>query len=313
MPTENDFWEAAAHVFSERGGLVVGFSKDSTQPELGSTLDNILGFRPQHQASIVAPSDWADWQEQVEAFYRLRPSWGRGKSGDPSATYYRVKFDPPITARGAIPAMFAAGSIFSSSLALPSVSAYGELGIQGVRFWPRVLARVIDFALHYVFGFIAGLLFVFLLVLAAGGRPPLWVLQRISHARVPEFLGGVLGALAYQVICSSISGSTLGKWVLSMQVVQDDGSPCRLKSAVIRELGYFVDALFFGVIGYAAMKDDPMQKRHGDDWADTIVCKRADVPPQSRQGGMRFVLGLMLGAFADIAFLILGTLIQMNS
>lgn len=314
MPTENDFWEVAGQVFSERGGLVVGFNKDSEQPELGSTLDNILGFRPRHPASVVAFSDWTDWQEQVEAFYRLRPSWGRGKSGDPSATYYRVKFDPPIPARGgAPPALFSAGSIFSGSLDLRSLSGYTESGIQGVRFWPRVLARVIDFCLHYVFGFIAGLLFVSLLVIAAGGRPPLWVLQRISHSRVPELIAGVFGWVAYQVICTSISGSTLGKLLLSMQVVQDDGSPCRLKSAVIRELGYFVDALFFGVIGYAAMKDDPMQKRHGDDWADTIVCKRADVPPESRQGGMRFVLGLMLGAFADIAFLMMGVLIQMNS
>ena len=62
-----------------------------------------------------------------------------------------------------------------------------------------------------------------------------------------------------------------------MQVIQDDGSPCRPKSAIIRELGYFVDAMFFGVIGYFAMRDDPEQKRHGDTWADTIVCKRANL------------------------------------
>src|SRR5579872_4779593 len=306
MPTENDFWEVAAQVFSERGGLVVGFSKDAAQPELGSTLENVLGLRPRNQASIVGLSDWTDWQEQVEAFYRLRPSWGRGKSGDPSATYYRVKFDPPIPAgRGPTAALFAADSIFASSLSLPSLSGYGEAGIQGVRFWPRVLARMIDLAVHYLFGLCAGLLFGLLLAIASGGRPPSWVLQRISQAKIPLFLAGVLGAKAYQVFCTSISGRTLGKLLLSMQVVQDDGSPCRLKSAVIRELGYFIDALFFGLIGYAAMKDDPKQKRHGDDWADTIVCKNADVPPESRQGTMRFLLGLMLGAFVDIAFMML--------
>jgi len=101
--------------------------------------------------------------------------------------------------------------------------------------------------------------------------------------------------------------------LLSMQVIQDDGSACRPKSAIIRELGYFVDAMFFGVIGYFAMREDPEQKRHGDGWADTIVCKRANVPSTGQQPGMRFVLGLLLGIIADIALLMTGWLIQMNS
>jgi uncharacterized RDD family membrane protein YckC len=314
MPTENEFWEVAAQISTERGGLVVGFNKDAAQPELGTTLDNVLGFKPRNQISVVGFSDWTDWQEQVEAFYRLRPSWGRGKSGDPSATYYRVKLDSPLpTTASSTPALFAPGSTFSGALVVPSLNAYVESGLRGVSFWPRALARVIDFILHYLLGFIAGLLFMFVLVIASGGRPPIWVLRRISQVHAPLFFAGLFGAMAYQVICASISGSTLGKLLLSIQVVQDDGSSCRLKSAVIREFGYFVDALFFGLVGYAAMKDDPKQKRHGDDWADTIVCKRADVLPQFKQGAMRFSLGLMLGAFADIAVLMLGLLVQMNS
>jgi uncharacterized RDD family membrane protein YckC len=96
-------------------------------------------------------------------------------------------------------------------------------------------------------------------------------------------------------------------------VIQDDGSPCRPKSAIVRELGYFVDALFFGLIGYFAMHEDPEQKRLGDGWADTIVCKRAQVPSTSKRAGMRFVLGLLLGITADIALVMTGLLIQMNS
>jgi uncharacterized RDD family membrane protein YckC len=98
-----------------------------------------------------------------------------------------------------------------------------------------------------------------------------------------------------------------------MQVIQDDGSPCRPKSAIVRELGYFVDVLFFGLIGYFAMHEDPEQKRLGDGWADTIVCKRAQVPSTSKRAGMRFVLGLLLGITADIALVMTGLLIQMNS
>jgi uncharacterized RDD family membrane protein YckC len=183
--------------------------------------------------------------------------------------------------------------------------------LQGVSFWPRAGARVIDFVVHYLIGFAAGLLFVFLLAIASGGHPPALILRRLSHMQVPLFVSSLLGAMAYQVICTSVCGSSFGKRILSLQVVQDDGSPCRLKSAIIRELGYFVDALFFGVIGYAAMRGDSRQQRHGDEWAQTMVCKRDDVP-QSAQGGMRFVLALAVGIWADIALLMVGMLIQMN-
>jgi len=162
-------------------------------------------------------------------------------------------------------------------------------------------------------GIATGILFALLLAVASGGHLPASVLHQISQANVPTFLAAVLGSFAYFVICESVRGSTLGKLVLSMQVVQEDGSHCRLKSALIRELGYFVDALFFGIIGYFAMKDDPKHQRYGDQGADTIVCKRSEVPVESRQGGMRFVLALMLGVFATMAILMVGLLIQMNS
>jgi len=304
MLSESEFWQAAAQVASERGGLVVGFTPDSDQPALGSMLNEVLGFKPRTPVSVTAVSDSTDWQGQVEAFYRLRPSWGRGKSADPSARYYRVTFDTSAMAATA-PA--------PPSFLMPSLSRYEESGLRGVSFWPRVLARVIDFVAHYLFGFVAGIIFVSLLAIASGGQPPVWVLRRISQTRFPLFAAGLFGSVAYHVICVSVSGSTLGKRLLSMQVVQDDGSPCGVKSALIREFGYFVDALFFGVIGYFAMKDDPRQKRHGDTWADTIVANRANVPNQSQQGATRFLLGAMVGAFADIAFLMLGLLIQINA
>lgn len=310
MPSEAEFWEAASQVVSERGALVVGFTKESDQPKLGSTLDNVLGFKPRTQVSVTGPSDWHDWQEQVEAFYRLRPGWGRGKSGDPSAVYYRVKVDRASLAAATSPLT----SSFSGSLFLPSLSQYVESGLRGVSFWPRALARIIDFVIHCLLGITAGMIFGVLLSIASGGRPPVWILQRMSQTSFISFLAGVFGFFAYHVICTSVSGRTLGKLLLSMQVIQDDGAPCRLKSAIIRELGYFIDALFFGIIGYAAMKDDPRQKRHGDDWADTVVAKRANVSEGTKQDSkMRFLLGFMMGACADIAILMLGFLIKVNS
>lgn len=155
-------------------------------------------------------------------------------------------------------------------------------------------------------------MFVFILAIAAGGRPPAWVLQRMSQANFIGFVAAAAGIFAFHVICTTVHGSTLGKLILRMQVLQEDGLPCSPKSAIIRELGFFVDGLFFGLVAFGAMRDDPQQKRLGDGWANTVVCKRADVPSASRQGGTRFALGFLLGVTADIALLMTGLLIQMN-
>jgi hypothetical protein len=41
MPSADEFWSAASEV-SERGHLVIGFTECSEQPELGTTLENVL-------------------------------------------------------------------------------------------------------------------------------------------------------------------------------------------------------------------------------------------------------------------------------
>ena len=303
MPTVDEFWRIAAQVADERGGLVVGFTRDSERPELGSELDNVFGFAPQSPVTVVSLSDWADWIEQVEAFYRLKPDWGRAKRGTADANYYRVKFEtanletvnvaPNFNSpmRSISNASFGTSAAYSTMTAAFGGSATPLSGFQGVTFWPRALARLVDAVVHNIATFLAGRLFALILTIAAGGRPPAWVLQRIFEPHFFRYATAILGLVAYNMICTSISGITLGKLLLRMQVIQDDGSPCRPKSAIIRELGYFVDILFFGLVGYFAMREDPEQQRLGDEWADTIVSKRTQVPTESQRSGTQFVVG----------------------
>jgi uncharacterized RDD family membrane protein YckC len=328
MPTTKEFWKVAAQVASERGGLVVGFAKDSEQPELGSALDNVLGYAAEGRVRVTSLSDWADWIEQVEAFYRLKPDWGRGKRGTADANYYRVKFeagnlesakfgtrldelDSPL--RSTSNAGFGTSAAYSTMMTSFGGSAAPLSGFQGVTFLPRLAARLIDVLVHYFAAVVAGFLFALILAIAAGGQPPAWVLHRVFQTHFAGFAAGILGLFAYNVICTSIHGSTPGKLLLRMQVIQDDGSPCRPKSAIIRELGYFIDILFFGLVGYFAMREDPEQQRLGDEWGDTIVCKQAQVPSTSQRSGTQFALGLSLGIAVDIALLMTGWLIQMNT
>lgn len=277
MPTADEFWAAAEEVVSERGHLVIAFSEGSEQPELGSMLENVLGFKPQQRISVIGLTDWKDWKEQVETFYLLRPTWGLGHAGDPNATYYRVRF-------------------------------YAE----GTPFLPRAAARIVDIVLLSYLVRFARWLFRFLLATAAGGAPPTWVLLRMFHHRLWLTLAIVLGSFAYQTICTIVYGSTLGKLLLSLQVLEDDGSPCRPWSALIRELGYFVDVTFFGFVGYVAMQGNPQHKRLGDTWAHTVVSKYPKVPQQSKRTASRFVLGLMLGSMAHLAVLLLAFLVMMT-
>jgi uncharacterized RDD family membrane protein YckC len=184
--------------------------------------------------------------------------------------------------------------------------------IEGVGFWPRVVARVIDMIVHYLIALCTGVFFGILLAIAAAaaGQPfPAAKLQGLGFA---VFFFSLLGSVAYHTICEGVHGSTLGKLVLSMTVVQEDGFRCQMRPALIRTLGYFVDGLFLGIVGYFAMRESPQSQRFGDKWAHTIVCKRSAAPRENLRGAGRFVLGLFLAAIVDAALLMVGLLMKVS-
>jgi uncharacterized RDD family membrane protein YckC len=194
----------------------------------------------------------------------------------------------------------------------PSFAGYGGAPGQlvGVGFGPRLGARLIDIVVHIVIGFLAGIALGIGLVLYANAthQSPQLLIASISNRTVLSYVLSALGMIAYHAILESMHGSTLGKLALSLVVVQEDGSPCAVGSAVIRNLAYFIDAFFFGLVGYLAMQKSPQHQRYGDQWAHTIVCKRAIVPPQNLRDGGRFGLALLLAVVVDGIFLLLGAL-----
>jgi uncharacterized RDD family membrane protein YckC len=138
------------------------------------------------------------------------------------------------------------------------------------------------------------------------------LLARQEQDNILFIVFSLLGTVAYHTTCESLHGSTVGKLALSMTVVQEDGSPCHVKSALIRSFAYFVDALFFGLIGYFAMQKTPQQQRHGDEWAHTVVCKRIKVAPQNVRSGAQFVLALFFAVMADAALIMIGLLLKLS-
>ena len=183
--------------------------------------------------------------------------------------------------------------------------------IEGVSFWPRVAARLIDIVVLMFLASLAGALFgvVLTIVAISTGQPVGLMIAKYRVAGVAVFICSVLAGVAYHTICEGLHGSTVGKLALQMVVVTEGGTQCDLGAALKREVAYFFDALFFGLIGYVSMKKSPQEQRYGDHWAQTIVCKRADVAPQYLHGGRRFAAVLALAALANIALVMLGFLL----
>ncbi len=187
-----------------------------------------------------------------------------------------------------------------------------EVGLAGVTFWPRAGARLIDYVLHYCVTYSAGFLFALLVLAASGNHMPGWVMARFRHPGLLGFIPRLVGFVLYNVICVSMHGSTLGKRLISAVVVQESDIRCRTVPALIRELGYFVDSLFFGLVGYLAMQGSYQEQRYGDRWARTVVAKRADVIPEQLRSGGRFVVTLMLAVMTDAAVCMIGLLILIS-
>lgn len=230
----------------------------------------------------------------------------------PSCGHPRQKADVFCTSCGAS----LAGPAAVAGVARPQPSAVPQFSfggyvtpagtLAGVPFWPRAGARVIDFIIHYVIALGSGIalgLILAIAVTAAGGNVQAVTQRAFSDTGVGEEAFAILGAAAFSMVCAALHGSSPGKLMLGMVVLQEDRTPCGVRGAVIRELGYFVDALFFGYIGYSAMKTTPLQQRYRDRWGKTIVVKRDQAPAGALRGTGRFVGALVLAAVADSVLL----------
>ena len=162
-------------------------------------------------------------------------------------------------------------------------TADAERPIEGADFPIRAAARVVDVVVHMLAGAIAGFLagVVTALLERAGVVQPGW-LQRIRGLSALGLGLGLLASVLFHTICEGMAGATPGKYVCGLRVVLDNGRRCNIKAALIRSLGYFIDALFCGLIAYSAMKSSPLRQRHGDRWADTVVVSKRQLPEGSQ-------------------------------
>jgi uncharacterized RDD family membrane protein YckC len=80
--------------------------------------------------------------------------------------------------------------------------------------------------------------------------------------------------VAYYIVCEAATGATLGKRIVGIRVVGEDGEHVTLGAAVIRNLLRVVDALFFYLVGFFFALTSVQGQRLGDRAAHTIVVRR---------------------------------------
>jgi uncharacterized RDD family membrane protein YckC len=102
-----------------------------------------------------------------------------------------------------------------------------------------------------------------------------------DHAYAGVELGGqatlflLFLVLCYYVLAEAYTGMTLGKRIVGIRVVEEDGSELRFGAAVVRNLLRLVDGLFLYLIGAIFAFSSPRGQRIGDRAAHTVVVRRA--------------------------------------
>lgn len=186
-----------------------------------------------------------------------------------------------------------------------------RLTVSGAGFGIRFLARLIDLIYGTALGFIAGIAtsIVFAVLAQLGRLAPEWP-QLIEERRYAGFGLGIVGAFLYHTVAEGLGTATIGKLICGLRVVQKDGRAATMKGAFIRDLAYHLDALFFGLVGYQAMKKGPLQQRYGDVWGNTVVVKDKDVQPVNARGPGRMFAAIFLGSCLWVSMVVLQLILK---
>jgi uncharacterized RDD family membrane protein YckC len=80
--------------------------------------------------------------------------------------------------------------------------------------------------------------------------------------------------LGYYVFCEAATGATLGKRMVGIHVIGEDGEHLTFGASLVRNLLRLVDCLFFYLVGGIFALTSPRGQRLGDRAAHTLVVRR---------------------------------------
>jgi uncharacterized RDD family membrane protein YckC len=188
--------------------------------------------------------------------------------------------------------------------------AHATPGGFGIRF----AARLIDAGIGLVIGFTGGLVGAIVVALTRGPRALATGRNVMGSPHAIEAIAGSLlistvGVTAYHLMSEWIGGASLGKLALGLRVRNAQLGPCTFGGALIRTLGYYIDALFFGLVAYLVMQESDTKQRLGDKWGNTVVVEASSLPQGADDVG-RVIVGVCVGIALWIAVAAMQALVQ---
>jgi uncharacterized RDD family membrane protein YckC len=157
---------------------------------------------------------------------------------------------------------FAPPPIESPVSRLPNPEAVHVVGVT-IRFVALLLdAIIVFFPLSIVVGLLSGGGY------AENGRAGVLVSGK-------GFWVNLLLGFGYYVLAEGLTGRTLGKRIVGIRVVSEEGEQVGLEAALVRNVLRIVDGLFFYLVGALFAFTSPRGQRLGDRAAHTLVVRRA--------------------------------------
>jgi uncharacterized RDD family membrane protein YckC len=196
---------------------------------------------------------------------------------------------------------------------IPVSSETTQIPRLGAGFGVRAGAQIIDLILHNILGLGVGVFVGVLIAIyaAATGIPASTLTTKLQSTNLIGYILALTGYVIYHAICEGIHGATLGKLILSIHVLKEDGNPASFGSAIIRSFAFFIDSLFFGLVAYSSMKASVLSQRLGDKWAKTVVVTRSTLNQYQKPSGWKFVIAFLIGIMADGFFLALPLMLKL--
>jgi uncharacterized RDD family membrane protein YckC len=134
---------------------------------------------------------------------------------------------------------------------------------------------------------------------------------KLGSLSIMSVILALIGSTLYHAICEYICGTSLGKLIFKIHVVNKDGYPISIKAALIRSAAYFVDSMFFGAVAYMSMTKSRLNQRLGDEWANTAVVERSKLTQSQLPPWWKYVAAFAIAAMVDGVILGLAVIVKL--
>lgn len=149
----------------------------------------------------------------------------------------------------------------------------------------------------------------FILIVFGYGGLVYFTAKKVSEAETPNMglvvMLFLIGSFCYYLLLEGLTGYTLGKFVLRIQVVNGEGRPPGIVKSLIRTLIQLVDTnplFFLGLPAGLCVLVTPRKQRIGDMAASTYVVKVRDLGKAGRKKTGIFAGAIILMTIISIVF-----------